>query len=100
MNVASWRSISNGEDYLKALNEKIKFKRDYMSKQITKKELFAALEGYPDDARIFFNDDDNHCVIHINRIDYEDDDLMPVLSPDPGGPMIFIHFQKKCGNVE
>ena len=71
-----------------------------MSKQITKKELFAALEGYPDDALIFFNDDDNLCAIHISKIDYVDDDLVPVLSPDPGGPKIFIHLQKKFGNVK
>ena len=66
----------------------------HMAKQITKKELFAALEDYSDNARIFFNADDNLSVIHIDKIDYIDDDLMPVLSSDPGGPMIFIHLKK------
>lgn len=66
----------------------------HMAKQITKKELFAALEDYSDNARIFFNADDNLSVIHVDKIDYIDDDRMPVLSSDPGGPMIFIHLKK------
>ena len=62
--------------------------------RITKKELFAALADYPDNAKIFFNDDDNFRALDISEISYYDDDFAPVLCLENLGSRIFIHLKK------
>lgn len=62
--------------------------------RITKKELFAALADYPDNAKIIFDDDDNFRALDISEIRYYDDDFVPVLCPENLGPRIFIHLKK------
>lgn len=61
---------------------------------ITKKEFFAALADYPDNAQLIFNDDDNWKALEISGIDFSDNDLAPVLCPETLGPRIFIHFTR------
>lgn len=60
---------------------------------ITKKELYAALADYPDNAQIIFNDDDHWKALVISEIHYLDDNLSPVLCPETLGPRIFIHLK-------
>ena len=63
--------------------------------RITKKELFAALADYPENAQIIFNDDDNLQVMDIAEIRFHDDDHAPVLCSEAlSEQRIFIHLKK------
>lgn len=62
--------------------------------KITKKEFFAALADYPDNAQLIFNDDDNWKALEISEIHYSDDNLAPVLCPETLEPRIFIHLKR------
>lgn len=62
--------------------------------RITKKELFAALADYPDNAQINFWDGESYKVFDIAEIRYYDDDYTPVLCPEIIGPRISIELKK------
>lgn len=59
----------------------------------TKKELFAALADYPENAQIIFNDDKTLRVLDMAEIDYHDDDYSPVLCQEVLGPRVVIHLK-------
>ncbi len=62
--------------------------------RITKKELFAALADYPENAQIVFNDDENYRALDIAEIFLIDDDFIPVLYFEPPCPKIIIKLKK------
>jgi len=60
---------------------------------MTKKELECLLSEYPDDARVYFDDDANNRAMTLTGVSYIDDDFVPDLSFEQPCPKIFLHLK-------
>lgn len=65
------------------------------------KELIQKLSDFPEDATVFFNDDDNYRVLKIGSIENEEIDEMPELCTNPApGNVVFIHLTEELSPLE